>query len=127
MISWAEEVGVEVGKGRVEVVDVDQVEVEVEVVEVVEEEEEVVEVAVVVDLRNNARHSLNPPALPGDNQILFANLNILLKVCGEKTGPICGRHILRKTSKRALWKRLTGKTCYLNLHLAWKNVLIWGK
>ena len=65
VISWAEEVGVEVGKGRVEVVGVDQVEVEVEVVEV-------------VDLRNNARHSLNPPALPGDNQILFfANLNIL--------------------------------------------------
>ena len=78
VISWAEEVGVEVGKGRVEVVGVDQVEVEVEVVEVVEEEEEVVEVEVVVDLRNNARHSLNPPALPGDNQILFfANLNIL--------------------------------------------------
>ena len=75
VISWAEEVGVEVGKGRVEVVGVDQVEVEVEVVE---EEEEVVEVEVVVDLRNNARHSLNPPALPGDNQILFfANLNIL--------------------------------------------------
>ena len=68
VISWAEEVGVEVGKGRVEVVGVDQVEVEVEVVEV----------EVVVDLRNNARHSLNPPALPGDNQILFfANLNIL--------------------------------------------------
>ena len=78
VISWAEEVGVEVGKGRVEVVGVDQVEVEVEVVEVVEEEEEVVEVEVVVDLRNNARHSLNPPALPGDIQILFfANLNIL--------------------------------------------------
>ena len=56
VISWAEEVGVEVGKGRVEVVGVDQVEVEVEVVEVVEEEEEVVEVEVVVDLRNNARH-----------------------------------------------------------------------
>ena len=73
VISWAEEVGVEVGKGRVEVVGVDQVEVEVEVVEA---EEEVVEVE--VDLRNNARHSLNPPALPGDNQILFfANLNIL--------------------------------------------------
>ena len=59
VINWAEEVGVEVGKGRVEVVDEDQVE---------EEEEEVV---VVVDLRNNARHSSNPPALPGDNQILF--------------------------------------------------------
>ena len=72
VISWAEEVGVEVGKGRVEVVGVDQVEEEEEVVEV----EGVVDV--VVDLRNNARHSLNPPALPGDNQILFfANLNIL--------------------------------------------------
>ena len=59
VISWAEEVGVEVGKGRVEVVG--------------EEEEEEV-----VDLRSNARHSSNPPALPGDNQILFANLNILL-------------------------------------------------
>ena len=53
VISWAEEVSVEVGKGRVEE---DQV------------EEEVVEV---VDLRSNARHSSNPPALPGDDQILF--------------------------------------------------------
>ena len=60
VISWAEEVGVEVGKGRVEVVGEDQVE---------EQEEEVVDV--VVDLRSNARHSLNPPALPGDNHILF--------------------------------------------------------
>ena len=80
-----------------------------------------------VELRSNARHSSNPPALPGDNQVFFVNLNILYaEVCGEETGPICGRHILRKTSKRALWKRLTGKT-YLNLHLAWKNVHIWGK
>ena len=62
VINWAEEVGVEVGKGRVEVVGGDQVE---------EEEEEVVEMVVVVDLRSNARHSSNPPALPGDNQILF--------------------------------------------------------
>ena len=60
VINWAEEVGVEVGKGRVEVVEEEQVEVE---------EEEVVDV--VVDLRSNARHSSNPPAQPGDNQILF--------------------------------------------------------
>ena len=62
--SWAEEVGVEVGKGRVEVVGGDQVEVE---------EEEVVDVVEVVevDLRSNARHSSNPPAQPGDSQILF--------------------------------------------------------
>ena len=63
VISWAEVVGVEVGKGRVEVVGGDQVEVE---------EEEVVDVVeVVVELRSNARHSSNPPALPGDNRILF--------------------------------------------------------
>ena len=66
VINWAEEVGVEVGKGRVEVVDEDQVEVdEEEVVDVVEVVEEVVE-----DLRSNARHSSNPPALPGDNHFI---------------------------------------------------------
>ena len=47
--------GVEVGKGRVEVVGEEQV----------EEEDEVVEM---VELRSNARHSSNPP---GDKQILF--------------------------------------------------------
>ena len=112
VISWAEEVGVEVGKGRVE-----EDQVEEEVVEVVEVE--------VVDLRSNARHSSNPPALPGDDQILFCQHEYTLVGTWRKNRANLWQTHPAKNFQKSFVEKVNWKN--LLLHLAWKKVHIWGK
>ena len=119
VISWAEEVGVEVGKGRVEVVGEDQVE---------EEVVEVEEVEVAVDLRSNARHSSNPPAQPGDNQILFfCQLEYTLVGTWRKNRANLWQTHPAKNFQKSFVEKVNWKNVLFEFTSCMENVHIWGK
>ena len=114
VISWAEVVGVEVGKGRVEVVGEEQV----------EEEEEVMEM---VELRSNARHSSNPPALPGDNQILFCQHEYTLVGMWRKNRANLWQTHPAKNFQKSFVEKVNWKNVLFEFTSCMENVHIWGK